>query len=209
MRCFRSDEIFIVIRGRATESLRADFSSHLATGCPSCNKEYQWLSELVRVKSLDLSFDVPEDLIQWSVAQFKVTAASFAIGLRQFLAELIFDTLTSPALSPVRSDPPGGQQASPRQMLFRAEGYHIDLRFERTAEEDPGEIVGQIMAEQRSATPYCIRLVKDEIEIGQAVSDATGMFLFTPAPAGKFDLKVEVPEGVISIQRIQNQSHAQ
>jgi hypothetical protein len=198
-----------MIRGKATENELAEFSSHLATGCPSCTEEHQWLSEIIRLKTADVSFDVPEELIQWTVAQFKVQSATFATGLRQLLAQLIFDTLTSPLLSPVRSDQPGSQQASPRQLLYRAEGYHIDLRFERTADEGAVEIVGQIMAEQRAAAPYCIRLMKDEIEIGQAVSDATGMFLFTPAPAGKFDLKVEVPEGVISIQRILNHSQAQ
>ncbi len=206
MECPRTDEILAIIKGKASDTEIAAFAAHLSTGCSRCQGEQRWLAEVVRLKEEDTSFDVPEELIEWSVSQFKVRMAQFSPGFRQLLAQLIFDTLTSPRLSPVRSDQQGERVATPRQLLYRVPGYDIDLRFERTVDNLAGEMVGQVLSDPGpvAGTRYIIRLLKDEIEIGQTASDPSGMFLFSPVPAGKFDLKVEVPGGVINIDGILN-----
>jgi len=208
MNCPSLINLFNFMRNRASETESAEIGAHLSTGCPRCLENQQWLADVVRLKAGDNSFDAPDEIIQWMVAQFKVQSAGFSSGpsrLRRFFAELVFDSLTTRRLADVRSEQAGGEAAGPRQLLYHAEGYDIDLRFERTKGAESQEMVGQILPERKQAAmpgAFTIRLLKDESEIERALTDASGMFVFARVPAGSFDLKIQAPEGEINISQI-------
>ena len=196
------------MRNRASETESAGIGAHLSTGCSRCRENRQWLAEVARLKAGDNSFDAPEELIRWIVAQFKVASAGFPpkpSRLRRFFAELVFDSLTARRPANVRSNRAGGETAGPRQLLYHAEGYDIDLRFERTKGAESEEMVGQVLPERKPAgTPgeFTIRLLKDENEIERTSTDASGMFVFARVPSGCFDLTIEAPEGEINLSQI-------
>lgn len=186
----------------------AEISAHLSTGCSHCRENQQWLTDVVRLKVEDQSFDAPEDLVHWLVAQFRVQAASFASQpskLRRLLASLVFDNLTAERLVGVRSELAGVEIAGPRRLLYHVEGYDIDLRFERAKGAAPEELVGQVLPEQKLAPPiqgFTIRLLKDELEIASSQTDANGMFVFAQVPTGAFDLKIETSDEEIFINQV-------
>lgn len=208
MNCPTLHDLFQAMRRRASETESAEVMAHLSTGCPRCRENHQWLSEIVRLKTEDESFDAPEELIQWSVAQFRVQAAGFApkpSRLRQLIAELTFDSLTAERLVGVRSELAGAEIAGPRRLLYHVEGYDVDLRFERAKGSASEEMVGQVLPEQKPIAPsdeFTIRLMKDEREVNLSRADANGMFVFSQVPDGVFDLKIEAAEGEILVNRI-------
>jgi hypothetical protein len=208
MKCPSLISLLNFMRHRPSEAENAELGAHLSTGCPRCRENQQWLEEVVRLKAGDNSFDAPEELIQWLVAQFKVASASFSPApsrLRRLFAELVFDGLPGRRLAGVRSERTGGEMTGPRQLLYHAEGYDIDLRFERTKGAESEEMVGQVLPERKLAgTPgeFTIRLLKDENEIERTVTDPSGMFVFARVPSERFDLKIDAPEGEICLDQI-------
>jgi hypothetical protein len=208
MKCPSIDNLLDFISTRAAESRRLEIQTHISAGCPHCQENSRWLSDVLSQKVDDKSFDAPDDLIQWLVAQFRVQSAALRptpSRLRRFIADLVFDSISTPRLVGVRSGWPGAEALRPRQMLYHAEGYDIDLRLERNRGADTAEIVGQILPERKLAgpsNPFTIRLMKDENEVGRTLTDPSGMFVFARVPAGSFDLKIESPEGEIQISQI-------
>ncbi len=208
MNCPDLSSLFATMRHRASDPESAEIAAHLSTGCPHCRDNQQWLSEIARLKTEDESFDAPEELIQWLVAQFKVQSADFApqpSRLRRLIAELTFDSLTRGRLVGVRSELAGAEIAGPRRLLYHVDGYDIDLRFERAKRNALDEMVGQVLPEQKTIAlldKFTVRLLKDEQEIMSSRADTDGMFVFAQVPAGVFDLKIEVPEGEIFINQV-------
>jgi hypothetical protein len=109
------------------------------------------------------------------------------------IARLVFDSLMPPQLADVRAESPTAGAAG-RQMLYRVEGYDIDLRFEQTEDGEAEELIGQILPEDRPPAEmpaFTVRLRRDEVETGRAQTDARGIFKFARIPSGVYDLRIE------------------
>lgn len=200
MNCLSLEELFDYLRGQGAEAERAAIAAHLETGCPHCLENQRWLRAVERLAAEDDSITFPEQVIARVVSRFREQAASRP-PLRQLIAQLIFDSLFPQRLAPVRSAAGSETPAVSRQVLYRAEGYDIDLRFERHDETE--DLIGQVQA-GHSTTPanYPVQLWREDSAAFSTQTNARGIFRFTGIPAGSYQLKIQVPEGEISIPQM-------
>ncbi len=208
MNCPTLISLLEFMRHRVSVDANSEINAHLSTGCPRCRENQQWLTDVIRLKSEDQSFDAPEELIQWLVAQFRVQSANYVpqpSKLRRLIANLVFDSLTTDRMVGVRSKLAGVENFGPRRLLYHAEGYDIDLRFEQSKSSGCEELVGQVLPEPETVAPskeFTVRLLNGEQEIGISQTDVNGMFVFAQIQAGVFDLKIEANDGEIFISQI-------
>lgn len=205
MKCPSLINLLDCSQGRLPTEERAAVLAHLSSGCPDCREDQGWLAEALSLAFEDKSFEYPEETLQHVVSFFGARQEAPAPSLRQFFARLIFDNFTPYQMADVRSGWAGGPAVAGRQMLFNAEGYDIDLRFEQVEGSADAELIGQILSEKRTPMELdqrAARLLKGEAEIDYVKIDARGIFKFAPVPAGVYHLKIQVPEGEINIGEV-------
>jgi len=212
MKCPSLIKLLDCLQGRLPADDRSAVLAHLSSGCPGCRENHGWLEEVLRLASEDKSFEYPEETIQQVVSYFKTRPAASSPSLRQFFARLIFDSFTPFQMADVRSDLASSPAVAGRQMLFQAEGYDIDLRFEQADDSADEELIGQVLSGKQSPAGLDLlsaHLLKDEAEIDYVKTDARGIFKFARVPAGVYNLKIQVPEGEINICEIATAHAAQ
>src|SRR5215475_9195494 len=91
MGCPSLEELLGLIQETLESRTRTEIAKHVST-CSKCEENQQWLSQILDLSATDQSFDFPEDVIQWSVAQFKAASES-APSRIQIFAKLVFDNL--------------------------------------------------------------------------------------------------------------------
>lgn len=199
MACMPFEVLLAFVRGEASEKSREEIAAHLSSGCRNCSEAETWIRETLEVAEADESFDIAADLIQWSVSHFKAHPPSRAVSVREIIGRLIFDSLSSPEFAGVRSE-----RSSPspgRQMLYRAEGYDVDVRVEPEAPQLDA-VIGQVLpagGRKDDSLEMEVRLVCEGEEIAVTRTDAQGIFRFGRVRAGSYDLRVAVPEGILWI----------
>jgi hypothetical protein len=117
-----------------------EMQKHLASGCKRC-KQTVALWQKVRNTA------APEANYQPSAASVRLAKAAFATsGLTRSkkqsrgLVELLFDSLSQPALAGARSAGTGT-----RQMLYRADPYQVDLHIESRPGSNRILVTGQLL----------------------------------------------------------------
>ena len=187
---------------------RAGIESHLITGCRKCAENLRWLSEVAWLAAQDRSFDFPEEALKGLVVWFKEQAAPLPPSLRQLVARLVFDSLLPQPLAPVRGaalPPLLASQSAGRQMLFQAEGYDVDLRFEPSDEAETGDLIGQVLpqgAGLRELAGTLVELRRAAQAPQRAQTDQQGLFRFAQLPSGVYELKIQVRAGEISLSHV-------
>ena len=187
---------------------RAGIESHLVTGCRRCAENLRWLREVAWLTAQDQSFDFPEETIKGLVVWFKGQAAQMPRGLRKLVAKLVFDSLLPQPLAPVRTEAAHSlvtTQAAGRQMLFQAEGYDVDLRFEALEELDLEDLIGQVLprrAEQPDVVGATVELWPSAQDPQRVQTDQQGLFRFAQIPSGVYDLKIHVSEDEINLNQV-------
>ena len=191
-------------RGLLPQAARDEITAHLTHGCSSCQEQQHWLTTVAQLAATDHSFEFPEWVIRRIVTQFEAESVTVFSQLRQFVAQLVFDSLASNSLAEVRSDATG--IASGRQVLYQAEGYDIDLRFEQVEESNAEELIGQILSQRPNdgteLAAFTVQLLQDGREVDQAVTNTRGIFKLAQVTSGIYDLKISVPEGEINISQL-------
>lgn len=202
MNCLSLSSLLDYLRGHLAAAERAAVSEHLDAGCPHCLENLRWLEEVQQLTAQDDSIEFPEPVIARVVARFKRQARQ---PLRQIFAQLIFDSLFPQQFAPVRADLAGEAAPVSRQALYHAEGYDIDLRFERTGEAEGEDLIGQILSghtDRAQLDGLTVQLLCDDAEASSTRTNARGIFRFTRLPSGACALKIHVPEGEISIPHL-------
>jgi hypothetical protein len=202
MGCPSLNQLFDFARERMSAPERETIMTHLATGCPRCQENQRWLAEVLRLTAEDKSFDFPEEVIARVVAWMRPRPVEDRMPLGKLIAQLVFDSLRTPQLAGVRAELT--TEGAGRQMLYRADGYDIDLRFEQTEDGEAEELIGQILPEEKPATTdeFTVWLLRDQAEIGRAQTDARGIFKFERIPSGLYDLRIEASGVEINISQV-------
>ena len=205
MECPNLNNLADYARGLLSKVESGAIASHLSSGCQPCQEQHTWLSDVARLTDQDSSFEYPEWVIKSVVAQFEAQSVTPVAKVRQFFAQLIFDSLNPNQLADVRSGTAGMGQAAGRQTLYQAEGYDIDLRFEQFEDTNMEELIGQILPNQASGIELAgisVSLIKKDRTISQARTNTQGIFKFIGVASGAYNLKISAPEGEINIQEI-------
>jgi hypothetical protein len=199
MGCPSLEELLGLIQGTLDGRTKTDIARHLST-CSECEENHGWLSQMLDLTATDESFDFPEDVIHWSVAQFKAAGAS-APSRMQILARLVFDNLLPARAIEVRSTAP---PAGTRQMLYSAGNYDVDIRIEQLPDMNSFLLIGQIMAAGNAGLELAgltVHLTGGP-SVAAALTDARGMFHLRSIKPGEYDLIIDVPEGDLVINAI-------
>jgi len=207
MACPSFENLLSLQQNQLEEDRKLSVMKHLSDGCEVCAENFRWIGEVITLARQDESFTFSEDVVRWSVAQFKVASAEH-VSLPQFLARLVFDSLGPARFADVRSTPVSS--GSSRQMLFRADMYDVDVRIEQ-AERQPGVyVIGQILCGEKrpgELSGFEVRMARPDDSTGAAAAlqtstDSRGMFRLTTVSAGEYDLHIRVPEGEIHVPAI-------
>jgi len=199
MACPSLEELLGLIQETLEGTTKTAIANHLST-CSKCEENQRWLAQILDLTATDESFDFPEDVIQWSVAQFKTAGASEPSRM-QIFAKLVFDNLLPARALEVRSTAP---PAGTRQMLYNAGNYDVDIRIEQLADINSFHLIGQIMAAGNTGSQLESLIIRLRGGAGyaSAVTDARGMFHLRSIKPGEYDLIINVPEGDIVINAI-------
>lgn len=180
----------------------AAIEQHLSSGCQDCREDLQWLKDVFTLTSEDRQYRASEETIQYLVRCYQAErGANVAPPLPRLIARLVFDSLSPRPLADVRSQPLGGAFCC-RQMLFQAQGFHIDLRCEMAPENQVEDLIGQVMPDQPvpgNPLTFSTQLFAGEKEIGSVVTDQRGLFKYERVPSGVYQLRVQSPQGEILI----------
>lgn len=205
MKCPPLNNLLDFARNLLAEAESATVKTHLQGGCRSCEENLLWLKDASQLAAQDRSFEFSEDTIKGLVAWFKAQPAHVRPSVRQLVANLIFDSLAAQQVAFVRAETVTSQQTGGRQMLFQAEGYDIDLRFEGVEDKATEDLIGQVLPQSDSASAFVgatVQLWQDEKPQLSAEANDHGVFRFAQIPSGIYDLKIQVAEDEINIIRV-------
>ena len=202
MECLSLNKLFTYLQNPTQIRGRGRIDEHLSSGCPLCNQNLQWLEMVTTAAAEDRSFDFPEETIAAVVADFKARTAPHVLPIGQRIARLVFDSFLSPQLADVRS---AATATAGRQVLYHTEGYHIDLRFELSDDNNDEQLIGQVLPERWDATEltqFKVQLLQGGSVVSATSTNAHGVFKIAPLVSGTYDLKVSVPDGEINLERV-------
>lgn len=206
MVCPSINELFDFARRLLSVENAQAVHTHLQKGCAACSDQVDWLAQVVNVAAHDRSFAFPEEQVKGLVAWFKAQPAHASRSLRQLVAELLFDSLNSVQLAQVRDNSVMQPAlASGRQMLFRTDGFDIDLRFESRNDLISEDLIGQVLPQSEAftkATVVLTRKVDDLKSHRVAQTDEQGLFRFARLPSGVYDVTIRVAEAEIKLPNV-------
>jgi hypothetical protein len=111
------------IRGISEQDTKANIEAHLAGGCSECKAAFSVLSRLQTVAAAEKACTPPDGIVRMAKLEFAVSERYAQDS--SVLASLRFDTFAQPSMAGIRSSASG-----PRQLVFEAEGYTVDLRLD-------------------------------------------------------------------------------
>jgi hypothetical protein len=205
MKCPTLNELADYTRGLLADDEYSVIKTHVMAGCRNCLENLRWIEEVAHLAREDRSFDFPEETIKGMVAWFKTQPTHAPPSVRKLVAKLIFDSLSPDQLAPVRNQPAAGYSMIPaakRQMLFQAERYDIDLRFEAIEDDSSEDLIGQILPQDEAEeipAGATVQLWHDEKEQMSTKTDSHGFFRFARIPSRNYGLKIHVAEVEINI----------
>lgn len=126
MKHFKDNEWADWARGAVNAERQAAMREHLDSGCKKCKQAADLWKGVAMAASQEGSYEPPESAVRIAKSYAADLKPAPKPSLTARIAELIFDSTREPALAGVRS-----LTAAPRQLMYRAGEYTIDLRIER------------------------------------------------------------------------------
>ena len=123
----------------------AALQSHLARGCKDCAAALHVWQRVQSMAAAESNYRPPEYAIRMVKMEFAARQSRDAGENSD--ANLVFDTVLRPVLAGVRS-----AAAAARQMVYEAEGFTVDLRFDRKPHSNTVHLIGQILDSARTGT---------------------------------------------------------
>lgn len=196
MACPTLNDLLDYVRRLSSVSDTLSLQEHLRRGCATCADNVDWLEQVTGTAAADRSIDFAEEHIQGLVMWFKAQRAHAPRPLRKIMAELIFDSLNPSQLAQVRAEIlTAPTPASGRQMLYRTDGYDIDLRFESRDDQISEDLIGQVLAQASTFSEATVVLTRAHGEMKShrvAQTDGQGLFRFGRLPSGVYDVTIRV-----------------
>jgi len=173
------------------EQDRAEMQSHLDNdGCRKCSKILGMWKRVGTAARREQGYQPPENAVRSIKGTFAIqgrTRTSRGVGL---IAELLFDTAQNPLAAGVRS-----AGTVPRQLLYSAGVYRIDVRIEPQDDSGHANVAGQVLnsAELNPVDAVRVALLSDRKTLSESVTGQFGEFQLVADPSCRFHLKVYLP----------------
>lgn len=202
MKCPKFEHLIDYLDNRLTEPESASVAAHLSTDCQTCAETHAWYENLRTITASDESIEPPTWVLKRAVRIFETQHSRPRLVERigQAVASLVFDSFARPAVAGVRST-----ETTNRQLLYRAGDYSIDLQV-APSDQSRADLIGQVLREGET-TFESVTGLRLEIACGgeqsySAVTDAMGEFKINGMDCGTYDLRVELPEGSITVPQL-------
>jgi hypothetical protein len=170
-------------------SEREVMGAHLASCCEHCAAERDSWEAIQAVTLRECNYLPPEGLVRMVKLEF--TAQSTEKEKQGVVANLVFDNFAKPVLAGVRSS-----IAAARQMVFEAEGFAVDLRFDGPAPSKRIVLTGQVLAKRVPGSALrdavVILWTHRGLAIAEARANAFGEFSLEFEKQSKLRLSIEV-----------------
>ena len=201
MRCPRFATLIDYFDGRLGGDGAALVASHLGAACLKCDEVRLWYSRVRDIAASDDTLDPPPWVIQRALRLFSAGRKPKAQGrLKQFIASLVFDSLSQPVTEGVRLT-----QSPVRQLLYRADAYSIDLQI-APREESIAAVYGQVLREGEtrfdSVNGLKIELAGEGLILHSTIANEMGEFEFAEVRHGDYELRINMREGALTIPRL-------
>jgi hypothetical protein len=160
------------VRGVVPVSQEQAMRAHLDRGCAECQRSHETCRRIIETASRDGSDSAADSPDSFAKAVFALLRRiPFRAGLA-LLAEPVFDSSQDPALMGIR-----GNAVTPRQLVYEAGGYLIDLQLEQQT-DGPSAVTGQVVhAWTEGATRGAgVVLLREGSVVGQTVANSIGEF---------------------------------
>ena len=171
---FDDDAWHSFVLGILPASREQAMRAHLDRGCAECRRTHEVWSRFVETASRQASDAATPSANGLAKAVFALRRKlPFRAGVA-LLAQRVFDSLQDPSPVGIR-----GSAASPRQLVYEAGGYLIDLQLEQPG-VGSGTLTGQVVhAWSEGATHGAgVVLVREDSVVGQTVANSIGEFQF-------------------------------
>lgn len=183
------------------EQDRAAMQSHLDNdGCRKCSKILGLWKRVHAAARREQDYQPPENAVRSVKGTFAIhgrSPVSRGIGL---IAELLFDTGQNRLAAGVRS-----AGAAPRQLLYSAGVYRVDVRIEPQTDSGHANVAGQVLnsAELNPVDAVRVALLSDRKTLSESVTGQFGEFQLVADPACRFHLKVYLPGQAVTFPAIE------
>lgn len=186
---------------RLDEAESSEVAAHLAGGCAPCTETAGWYQRVRLIAVSDDTIAPPSWVFKRAlrIAEKQRNLSPLVERLGQAIASLVFDSFSGPVLAGVRST-----ETADRQMLYRAGDYSVDLQI-TPSENSRADLIGQVL-EEGAAFETVSGLKLDILSGGKVVVSAVtgemGEFKISGMKHGLYDLRVELPEGNITVPNV-------
>lgn len=141
MKHFRQEEWVDFARGVADSAREKAMRKHLQE-CSKCAKDEKLWRAVSRTANQEDKYSVPVPAVRIARSVYGVGFEAGPASLVDRIAQLVWDSWQQPLPAGVRSH---AASAMPRQVLYRAGDYMIDLRVDRKSAAGSRSVVGQVM----------------------------------------------------------------
>ena len=199
MNCPSFEQLIDFLDRRLDEADAAAIATHTAS-CSACADVTGWYGRVRGITASDDSIAPPSWVLKRAVRIFdsqRRSSPGLTERIGQVIASLVFDSFARPALAGVRST-----ETANRQLLYRAGDYSVDLQIAR-AEHWQLDLIGQVLEGGQTSFESVSGLKLDITRGGgvvfSAVTDEMGEFNVSGIEPGVYDLRVQLPEGSITL----------
>lgn len=199
MKCPNFERLIDYLDSRLTGAEAARVATHLAAGCATCDETRDWYAQVRAAAASDDSVAPPVWAFKRALKIFdtQLRHPKLAERIGQAIASLVFDSFARPALTGVRST-----ETVNRQLLYRAGDCSIDLQI-APSEHRRADLIGQVLRESdpafESVSGLKVGIAREGKIAFSAVTDAMGEFKVSGMAQGVYDLRIELPEGSITV----------
>lgn len=177
---------------------QAEVEGHLSAPCPACTRKVAQLRTVLNATAADKTVAPPADVLKRAVAIYQEQTKARTNPILRALATLQFDSRLQLSAMPSRG------AAHTHQMLYSAQ--HVDIDLKITPEHGEHDLVGQILAEEKTAEGSTA-FVTLQNQAGESLkgveTDSLGQFAFRQVPSGIYDLVFDLGSQEVSINRLE------
>jgi len=201
MKCPGLESLIDYAEGRLALQAAGAVKTHL-DGCHKCDADRRWYETTLAIASSDNSLAPPTWVLKRAFRIFeegftgKGVVGKLVAKARRLIAELVFDSGVQAAMAGARSSGP-----DPRQMLYRAAEYSIDIQLAALDQKCVG-ISGQLLREGElmfeSVAGRRLSLVRGGTVFSTVTNDR-GEFKIHAIDSGSYDLEIDTHDVNITI----------
>ena len=198
MTCPGFEQLIDHLDGRLEAAAAETVAEHLVSGCEQCAADRTWYESVRRVTAADDSIEPPPWVLKRAIQVFDGARKRSGLPRRlgDIIANLVFDSLSGPALAGARA-----AEAAEHQLLYRADDFNIDLLLE--ASEQRMTLRGQILREGESlfesTSGISLELIGEGRQVRSVCTNEVGEFTIPAIEFGRYDLRIEADEVTITV----------